>query len=422
MIMPGSHGFADSHVDVIVIGGGPAGATCATLLAQQGLKVRLFERENGPRFHIGESLLPASYHTLKRLNLLDHMKSSRFTKKYSVQFVSESGKESQPFYFFDANPHESSQTWQVVRSEFDRILIDNAVKHGVDVRQGYRVLDVIFEGTTAKGVKVQDPAGTKFDVTADVVVDASGQSTMISNRLKLREPDAFLKKASVWTYVEGAFREPGEFDEGATLVIYTPSKKGWFWYIPLHNNILSVGVVSSIEHLFGETKDLAAIYEREVNSCPAIKRRIEVGRRVTPYYTTKDFSYKSSTVAGDRWVLIGDAFGFLDPIYSSGVLLALRSGEFAADAIAEGFAKRDLSPEQLSSWGPGFVQGMDRMRRLVYAFYEGLSFGQFIRRYPHCKNHIIDLLSGDLFKDSLDEVIEPLESMRSPQMTASEER
>src|SRR5439155_16042687 len=224
------------HSQVLVIGGGPAGSTAATLMAQEGLSVQLLEREPGPRFHIGESLMPETYWTFRRLGLLDKMQASRFVKKYSVQFVNDTGKESQPFYFFENNPHECSQTWQVLRSEFDQMLLDNAREHGVDVRQGTRVLDVLFDGDRAVGVRTQDENGRQEELRAQVVVDASGQSSLIANRLKLRQPDSFLKKATVWTYYEGAYRDPG-LDEGATLVLHTAGKNGWFWYIPQHNNM-----------------------------------------------------------------------------------------------------------------------------------------------------------------------------------------
>jgi flavin-dependent dehydrogenase len=397
---------------VVVIGGGPAGCTAATVLAQQGVRVRLLERERFPRFHIGESLMPETYWTLRRLGVLDRMKGGHFVKKYSVQFVTDTGRESQPFYFFENNPHECAQTWQVVRSEFDQMLVDNARGHGVDVRVGTRVLDVLFDGQRAVGVRCQDEQGRTSDLPVDVVVDASGQSSLIANRLKLREPDPVLKKATVWTYYEGARRDPG-LDEGATLVLILEGKKGWFWYIPLPNDIVSIGVVSSIEYLFkGRNSDHEAIFHEELERCQAAKRRVECGRRVTGFYTTKDFSYRSRQVAGDGWVLVGDAFGFLDPIYSSGVFLALKSGEWAAEAVAEGLSRGDLSGRQLGKWGPTFIRGMDRMKQLVYLFYDGFSFGQFVKRYPHMQRHITDLLTGDLFKESVDVVFEPMEMMQ----------
>jgi flavin-dependent dehydrogenase len=405
---------------VIVIGGGPGGSTASTLIAQQGYRVQLFEREKFPRFHIGESLIPETYWVLKRLNMLDKMKGSHFIKKYSVQFVGQSGRLSEPFYFVDHKPHEASQTWQVRRSEFDHMMLNNAREHGVDVHEGTRVLEVLFEGTRAVGVRVQHEDGTQREVRADVVVDASGQSSMIISRLGLREWDPLLKKAALWTYWEGAFRDQGH-DEGATVVLQVQGKNGWFWYIPLHDNIVSVGVVASNEYLFKSRTDKnhETIYNEEVARCAGLQPRIANARRVTDYFAAKEYSYRSKKAAGDGWVLVGDAFGFLDPLYSSGVLLALKSGQLAADAVCEGLAKGDTSGEQLGKWEPGFVKGMDRMRRLVCEFYDGFSFGRFVQKYPHHKGSLTDLLIGDLFKDSLDEVFTLIDGMKEPQAVQS---
>jgi flavin-dependent dehydrogenase len=391
--------------DVLVIGGGPAGATASTLIAQRGHRVQLFEREHFPRFHIGESLIPETYWVLKRLNMLDKMKNSHFVKKYSVQFVNQHGKLSEPFYFMDHKPHECSQTWQVYRQEFDKLMLDNAREHGVDVHEGVRVLEVLFEGARAVGVRIQEENGSEREVRAPVVVDASGQSSMIMSRLGLREWDPVLRKAALWTYWEGAQRDAGK-DEGATLVIQTEGKQGWFWYIPLHNNIISVGVVAPWDYLFAgrPTKDHETIYFEEVDRCPGLKPRLANARRAAPLRAAKEYSYRSKQVAGDGWVLIGDAFGFLDPLYSSGVLLALKSGSLAADAVVEGLQKNDLSAAQLGKWGPEFIVGMERMRRLVCEYYAGFSFGRFVKRHPHLKGSVTDLLIGDLFKSELDEV------------------
>ncbi len=404
---------------VIVIGGGPSGSTAATLIAQKGYNVRLLEREHFPRFHIGESLIPQTYWVMKRLNMLDKMKSSEFIRKYSVQFVGASGRLSEPFYFLDNNPHESSQTWQVKRSEFDQRMIENAAEHGVDVQHGVRVLEVLFEGDRAVGVRVQDEAGGEERIErADVIVDASGQSSLIQGKLGIREWDQELKKAAVWTYWEGAQRDIGR-DEGATVVLQVQGKAGWFWYIPLHDNIISVGVVADQSYLFKnrDSKEFEAIYQAEVDKCPAVKQRISLGKRVAPYRAAKEYSYRSRRAAGNGWVLVGDAFGFLDPLYSSGVLLALKSGELAADAVCEGLEKGDTSAAQLGSWEADYVRGMDRMRSLVCAYYKGFSFGKFVAQHPHRKGDITDLLIGDLFRPELDETLDLIkEALLIPSM------
>ena len=396
--------------DVVVIGGGPAGSTVSTLIAQQGYKVQLFERERFPRFHIGESLIPETYWVLKRLGMLEKMQKSRFVKKYSVQFVSAAGKLSAPFYFWDNKPHECSQTWQVVRSEFDQMMLNNARDHGVEAHEGVRVRDVLFEGNRAVGVKIQLAEGSQREVRARVVVDASGQSGLLQSKFKLRTWDPVLNKGAIWTYWQGAYRDSGR-DEGATMVIQTSNRQGWFWYIPLHDDRVSVGVVAPFDYLFKGRASHEQTYNEEVERCAAVKERVSKARRITGYFATKDYSYRGTQPAGDGWVTIGDAFAFLDPLYSSGVLLALRSGEMAADTIVEGFQSGDLSAAQLGKWSPLFNLGIDRMRRLVCEYYDGFSFGKFVRNYPHLKGTITDLLIGDLFTDRVDGVWQKMESL-----------
>ncbi len=411
-------------IDVVVIGGGPAGSTVSTLLAQQGCRVELFERERFPRFHIGESLIPETYWVLKRLNMLPKLQASHFVKKYSVQFVNASGKLSAPFYFWDNKPHECSQTWQVARSEFDQMMLENAREHGVTAHEGVRVLDVLFDPSTslragdarAVGVTIRDQDGKPREVRAKVVVDASGQAGLIQNRLRLRVWDPVLNKGAIWTYWEGAYRDTGR-DEGATMVLQTVNKNGWFWYIPLHNNVVSVGVVAPFDYLFKNRTSYEQTYQEEVERCSAVKERVSSGTRVTGYFATKDYSYRATRVAGEGWVMIGDAWGFLDPLYSSGVLLALKSGQLAADAIVEGLKSGDTSGEQLGKWGPAFNSGVDRMRRLVCEYYDGFSFGQFVRRNPQLQGTITDLLIGDLFTDRVDKVWQPMEALYPPGKT-----
>ncbi len=404
-----------ANPEVVVIGGGPAGATAATLLAQQGRTVRVYERERFPRYHVGESLIPETFSVLERLGILPHLRGGPFVEKHSVQFVSEHGRLSEPFYFADYKPHESSRTWQVTRQEFDCLMLDNARQHGVDVREGMRVLDVLFEGDRAVGVKTLDESGVEEEVRCHVVVDAAGQSGLILDRLGLRQWDPVLKKAAVWTYFKGAARERGR-DAGATLVMQTAGKIGWFWYIPLQDDITSVGVVAPFDHLFKnrDTKDLEAIFNDEVTHCPGVQPRIAGAERVAPYRAAKEYSYRSSQVAGDGWVLVGDAFGFLDPLYSSGILLALKSGALAADAIASGLARGDTSAATLGCWGPDYVAGLERMRKLVCGFYDGLNFGQLVRNHGEAKPLITDILIGDIFKGDIDALWPLVDAVKEP--------
>jgi flavin-dependent dehydrogenase len=410
--MQNSQTASDSY-DVVVIGGGPAGSTVSTLIAQRGYRVGLFEREKFPRFHIGESLIPETYWVLKRLNMLPKMQASHFVKKYSVQFVNALGKESAPFYFWDNKPHECSQTWQVERGEFDQMMLENAREHGVSAHEGVHVLEVLFDGERATGVRIKD-AGGRREIHAKVVVDASGQAALLQNRFKLRLWDPVLNKGAIWTYWEGAYRDTGR-DEGATMVLQTADKQGWFWYIPLHENIVSVGVVAPFDYLFKNRKGShEQTYQEEVDACPAVKKRVARATRKTGFFVTRDYSYRSKQIAGDGWVLVGDAFGFLDPLYSSGVLLALKSGELAADAICDGIENGDTSGTHLGRWGDAFNAGIDRMRRLVCEYYDGFSFGNFVRHYPELRGTITDLLIGDLFTDRVDKVWGPMESLYPP--------
>jgi flavin-dependent dehydrogenase len=278
------------------------------------------------------------------------------------------------------------------------------------------VFDVLWEGDRAVGVTIRGEDGRFHDVRAPVVVDASGQAGLIQNRLRLRVWDPVLNKGAIWTYWEGAYRDTGR-DEGATMVLQTASRNGWFWYIPQHNNIVSIGVVAPFDYLFKDRADPAnygQTYCEEVDACSVVKERVASARRVAGYFATKDYSYRATKVAGDGWVVIGDAWGFLDPLYSSGVLLALRSGEMAADAIAEGLAGGDTSAAQLGKWGSEFNRGVDRMRRLVCEYYDGFSFGNFVRNFPDLQGTVTDLLIGDLFTDRVDKVWKPMESLYPP--------
>jgi flavin-dependent dehydrogenase len=396
--------------DVIVIGGGPAGSTIASILAREGRSVVLFEKERFPRHHIGESLMTDTYFTFQRMGLLDKMKDSPFVRKYSVQFANPAGRESRPFYFFEANHHECAVTWQVTRAQFDLMLIEHAAEQGAKVYQETQIKRVLFDGGRAYGVEARLADGTLQEFHAPVVVDATGQSAMLSNKFGWRVRDPKLKKAVLYSYFKGAHREP-DLNGGATLVLRTPQgSNGWFWYIPLENDITSVGVVANPEYLVqGRGQDLAKIFHEEIEKVESCRKRVAGATRVDKIYSILDYSYRSKSCAGDGFILIGDAYGFLDPIYSSGVLLALKMAELAADSIHEAFRSNDFSGASLGHYQAKLDQGIESMRKLVYAFYnEGFSFAQFLQKYPEQRVNIISLLMGDVFKAGVDNIYGPM--------------
>lgn len=429
------------NYDTIVIGGGPAGSTVATLVAEQGHRVLLLERETEPSFKIGESLIPATYWTFKRLGILEKLRTSHFPQKYSVQFYSRTGKASSPFYFFQTNPHESAVTWQVLRSEFDQMLLDNAKEKGVEVRRGVSVRKVLFERDRAVGVVAQNvngqarrpaftvegrrmpaPAptldtGNLETLSATVIVDSTGQRSLIGRQLNLNTTEPNLKMASLFTHYEGGHRDEG-IDEGATLILHTKEKDTWFWSIPLPYNRTSIGVVGELDYILQNRRaadgklNTQKIFCEELAKCPPLKQRLEGAKQLFPIQTAKDFSYRSRRIAGKSWVLVGDAFGFLDPVYSTGLFLALKSGEMAADAIVEAFQNNDFSESQLGSFGSAFVKGMEAFRKLIYAFYtKEFSFARFLSEYPEHQGGIVDILSGDVFRKDVTHIFPAMAEM-----------
>jgi flavin-dependent dehydrogenase len=391
---------SNSKSDILIIGAGPAGSTAAALLAEKGHRVLVLEREKFPRYHIGESLLPFTYQPLERLGLIDRMRKSAFVKKYSVQFVSPSGRASLPFYFFNRYDRESvAQTWQVLRSEFDQMLLDNARAKGAEVKEEVTVKELIREHGRVVGARSQLKDGTPTDFRATITLDCTGKEAFTAVRNGWRMKDPYLNKIAVWTYYKGAKRDEG-VDEGATTVAYVP-EKGWFWYIPQHNDMISVGVVAEGKYLTRDgVKSPEDIFKREIEQNLWIKEHLACGEQTGSYFLTSEYSHHSKHCATDGLLLVGDAFAFLDPVFSSGVMLALKSGVLAADAVHQAFVEKDFSPERFSDYASFLRQGVENMRKLVYAFYDpNFSFGKVIKKHPDAAGLITDCLSGDVNKD-----------------------
>ena len=389
-----------NQVDVLIIGAGPSGCSAAAMLAEQGHRVLVLEREKFPRYHVGESLIPFTYGPLERLGLIPYMKQSHFVKKFSVQFIAPNGNASQPFYFFNRYDRDTiAQSWQILRSEFDLMLMQHARSKGATVLEEMTVKSLVKENGQVVGAEGVTKDGTPFEYRATITLDCTGKESFAAVREGWRTRDPYLNKVAVWTYYKGSKRDPG-IDEGQTTVAMIP-EKGWFWHIPQHNDMVSVGVVADGKYLTRDgVKDLKTIFHREVGENLWIKDRLSTGDQVGEYYITSEYTHHSKHCYRDGLLLVGDAFCFLDPVFSSGLMLALKSGVMAADAVHEALVMKDISPARFAAYGEALRLGIENMRKLIYAFYDpDFSFKKVIDKYSDMGGEITDCLSGDVNKD-----------------------
>ena len=312
--------------------------------------------------------------------------------------------QSSPFYFFQHLDHPCATTWQVERADFDLMLLENARRKGAEVHEETAVKRVLHsENGRVIGVEGVRKDGSSFEVFAPITIDASGRNQVAVATQGWRVRDPSLNKLAIWTYYRRAKRDPG-IDEGNTTVAYV-ADRGWFWYIPLRGDVVSVGIVAEKEYLFAETKDPAAIFAREIQQNAWIQEHLTDGEQFGAYFVTSEFSYRSKYCATDGLVLTGDAFAFLDPVFSSGVFLALKSGELAADAVDSALAAGDTSGARFAEYGEQLCTGLENMRKLVYAFYNvNFSFGRMLKHYPEHRDLLTDCLIGDLFEEKYGEL------------------
>jgi len=314
--------------DVAIIGGGPAGSTAATLLAQAGRRVIVFEREKFPRFHIGESLLPFSTQTFDRLGVREKLNRT-FLPKYGGQIVAACGTKEAKFYFKDGFRSRLDRAYQVTRSEFDKLLLDHSREHGAQVREQTEVKKLAF---TADRVKIdsENSTGTNETVEARYLLDCSGRQTVLGNFYDLKKTYNHLQKFSVFAHYENVDRAEGI---DGTLIRMVRGLDRWFWIIPLTSTRASVGVVMDTKTFRAMKLSPEAVLEKCISEQPTVMERMTRAERVSPVYSAGDFSYRNTKFFGDRWLLAGDAAGFIDPVFSSGVFLAIMSAEKAADTL-----------------------------------------------------------------------------------------
>ena len=320
--------MVDAKADVVVVGGGPGGSAAATLLARRGYDVVLLERERFPRDHVGESLLPASVPVLKELGVLPMMEAEGFLRKWGATMVW--GRDTAPWsWYFRETNRSHPHAYQVWRPRFDQILLDNARSEGVDVREGHAVTEALWDEGAARGVRYRTDGGAEGVVEAEFLLDASGQSGLVSRALKLRRWDTFFRNLAVYGYYRGSDRLP---DPDETNIFIESYQGGWTWNIPLADNLASVGAVVDSEAAQKGIAEsgLGAFFQEQVERAPHTSRMLAGAELVAGPSVVKDWSYTSDRVAGDAWVLVGDAACFVDPLFSSGVHLALMSAVLAA--------------------------------------------------------------------------------------------
>lgn len=350
--------------DVAIIGGGPAGSTAATLLAKAGRRVIVLERDKFPRFHIGESLLPFSMKTFSRLGVDKKLRAS-FVEKFGGEIAEASGEKAAKFYFKDGFGAQTDRSYQVARADFDKMMLDHARESGADVCEETPVekLDLGPEGVTL--------AIPNKTIRARYVIDASGRNSVIGAKFKLRKNYPHLQKLSLFAHFEGLEREPG-IDGTITRMVRTLDS--WFWVIPLNHDRTSIGIV--LDAALFKTSKLSAeeFFERALSEQPLLVNRIGHGRRVSQVYSAADFSYRSEKLVGDRWLLAGDAAGFIDPVFSSGVFLAVFAGEKAADLLHEVLDHPKRARRLLRAYERLVNRAMDVYLRFVESWYSGKEF------------------------------------------------
>ena len=362
----GSAGETMTDPDVVVIGGGPGGSTAATMLARKGWNVRLYERERFPREHVGESLLPASIPILQELGALPAIEAAGFLPKWGATMVWGASPEPWSWYFRETNityPH----SYQVWRPQFDQILLENSRAHGVDVREGQLVVDVLFENGRAAGVRVAGEGGEEL-VPARFVVDASGQAGLVGRKLALRRPDEQFRNLALYAYFERAERLPAPDENNIFIESYSD---GWAWAIPLHTGQMSVGFV--VDSTAGQEAiarlGLEHAYAEQRGRAPHASRMLRAAKQCGPARVIRDWSYVSEEVAGDGYVLVGDAACFIDPLFSTGVHLALSAGVLGAAYVTTALKDPGMREAAGAAYKSLYYQQYGLFRELARLFY-----------------------------------------------------
>lgn len=384
--------------DVLVIGGGPAGSTVSAFLAMKGWSVALLEKARHPRFHIGESLLPMNLLILERLGVLDEVRDIGLTK-YGAEFnVDRAGAKPQTFYFERALGDSPPHAYEVRRSEFDAILLRNAARHGVHVLESERVTDVDL-GPASQTVRSLSESGEATTWHCRYVVDTTGRDTLLSRRDGLKKKNPEHNSAAIFGHFRKVERRPGR-DEGNISIYWF--EHGWFWMIPLKDGMMSVGAVCFPEYLKSRRTSPEEFLWSTIALCPGVAARMRDAELAGSAQATGNYTYTSDRMYGEGYVLVGDAFAFIDPVFSSGVFLAMTSAEKAADALDACLRDPSVWSQRLSSLEKQVRRGIRTFSWFIYRFNTPAMRNLFMspRNVLGMESAVISMLAGDVFRQT----------------------
>ncbi|WP_295385362.1 NAD(P)/FAD-dependent oxidoreductase [uncultured Thiodictyon sp.] len=387
---------ADRSCDVLVIGGGPAGTTAATLLAQQGHQVTLLERARHPRFHVGESLLPANLPLFDKLGVRAEVEAIGM-EKWGAEFVSPWHAHSQSFEFAEAWDKSMPHAYQVRRAEFDEILIRNAERKGAKVVEGCRVRKVEFLPNAAGAmVQADHDDGRTETWQCRFLIDASGRDTFLGNQLKAKHRNPKHNSSSLYGHFKGAQRHAGQKEGHITIFWFA---HGWFWFIPLIDGVTSVGVVTWPYYMKTRTKPVKDFFLDLIQMCPALAQRLEGAQLTTPVEATGNFSYTCDRTHGANWLLLGDAYAFIDPVFSSGVMLAMQSAFAGAAAADRCLRHPDQATDALQAFDRAIKHGPKEFSWFIYRITSPTMRELFMapRNIFRVKEALLSVLAGDIF-------------------------
>ena len=389
-------GPAEHHCDVLVVGGGPAGSTAATLLAQKGHRVTLLEKAHHPRFHIGESLLPANLPLFEKLGVRAEVEAIGM-QKWGAEFVSPWHEHQQSFEFADAWDKSMPRAYQVRRSEFDEILIRNAARKGAEVIEGCRVRGVEFlpndEGAI---VRAEHDDGRSVTWQCRFLVDASGRDTFLGNRFQAKQRNPRHNSAALYGHFRGAQRHTGKKEGHITIFWF---EHGWFWFIPLADGTTSIGAVTWPAYLKTRKKPVQAFFFDLIVQCPALAARLKDAELVSEIEATGNFSYACDRSHGPNYLLLGDAYAFIDPVFSSGVMLAMNSAFVGADAVDACLRQPEKAAKALKHFDRMMKHGPKEFSWFIYRVTNPTMRDLFMspRNVFRVKEALLSVLAGDIF-------------------------